>query len=116
MAGARGSGVSASLTLQGLLGIMSLLVAGLLVPTRLQAEERDPFVFGHRVETLQDTGEALSGVLWDAARPMAIVGEHMVGVGSFVGSWEIIAIHEDSVIVQRGDRREQILPGAAFPE
>ena len=80
------------------------------------AEElRDPFTFGPRRDAVEPSGFVLLGVLWDATRPMAIIGEENVGVGDSVAGWQVIEIMQNGVIVQRGERKEFITPGQSLP-
>lgn len=80
------------------------------------AEElRDPFVFGPRAGTAAQTEPTLVGVLWDAARPLAIIGEETVGIGDAIAEWRVVDIKPDSITLERGDRRETLYPGDPLP-
>ena len=79
-------------------------------------EPRDPFTFGPRNEAAHQASTTLIGILWDAAHPLAMVGEQPVGIGDAVAGWQIIEIHQDSITVQRDTRRATITPGQALPQ
>ena len=79
------------------------------------AEPRDPFMFGPRAESAEPSGPVLTDILWDAAQPLAMVGEETVGVGGQVAGWKMAEIRPDGIVIQRGDRREFITPGTPFP-
>jgi hypothetical protein len=77
---------------------------------------RDPFVFGSRKTTEPVVARlVLNGILWDATRPLAIVGGEAVAVGDTVGGWQVTAIQPNRIVIQRGKRREVLDPGAALP-
>ncbi len=102
--------------------LISVIVTGCLVaggPRGWAAtdEVRDPFVFGPRAstQTQRATGPALNGVLWDAAKPFALVGDAMVGPGDTVSGWQVVEIQKTGLMVQRGERRAFIALGDAFP-
>jgi hypothetical protein len=103
-------------------GAAHLAAAGLLFValglTVCAAEEsRDPFVFGPSPDApAQSAADALTGILWDATNPLAIVGGEPVGVGASVAGWQVVRIQRDGIEVQRGDRREFITPGSGLPQ
>jgi hypothetical protein len=76
---------------------------------------RDPFTFGPREGTSEASPMTLIGVLWNAPKPLAIVGDRMVGLGDQVGGWEIVQIQEDGIVIQRDDRRETVAIGNSLP-
>ena len=79
---------------------------------------RDPFTFSPQEEpetAVVAPAVVLMGVLWDAARPLAIVGDQEVGVGDQVADWQVVEIQENGMIVQRGDRREAVSIGSRLP-
>jgi len=83
-----------------------------------RAEElRDPFTFGPRQETAQQmtTGPVLMGVLWDATKPLAILGDETVGVGDVVAEWRVVEIRPNGIVVQRGERQAFVAPGSNLP-
>ena len=100
----------------------------LLLPGLIGAEElRDPFVFGPRTESAKgrqgpapretgaSPGLSLVGILWDAANPLAIIGDETVKVGDFVEQWQVVQIEQNGIVVQRGERREFVSPGTRLP-
>ena len=78
-------------------------------------EWRDPFTFGSRAEQVQLGGQVLGGVLWDATHPLAMIGQGAVGVGDFVGSWQVVEIRQDGVVVQSGQQRTFVSVGGMVP-
>ncbi len=63
---------------------------------------RDPFVRGPgggMTEALN-----LSGILWDAAQPLAIINGHMLQVGEEVGGFRLTTITEDHVSLTDGQQ------------
>lgn len=79
-------------------------------------ELRDPFVFGaveHRIEV--GTNPALTGILWDAKSPLAMFNGEPVVLGQTVAGWQVVEIHPDSVVIQRGQRRETLVSGSSMP-
>lgn len=129
----------------GVLGIGAHLAIVLGVSGRAEAKElRDPFTFGPGAQppapkpqgpsaapepaapapspasSVPRSGPTqppppLIGVLWDATQPLAIVGEQTVGVGDVVGEWQVVEIRPDGIVVQRGERRAFVGPGAKLP-
>ena len=82
-----------------------------------QKEElRDPFVFGPRETPDHHAELVVIGVLWDAAHPLAMVGEATVGVGDQIGDWRVIKIQHDGILIEQGERRKLITTGMAIPE
>lgn len=86
------------------------------------AEElRDPFVFGSVQVQARETAPpsapsvGLSGILWDAQSPLAIIGGEPVGVGEIIEGWRIVEIRPDRVILERNGQRTTLLPGGALP-
>ncbi len=55
------------------------------------------------------------GILWDATKPLAIVGDEPVGVGDLVGGWQVVEIRQNGIVVQRQDRREAVAIGSSIP-
>ena len=79
---------------------------------------RDPFVFGPRPDAVAHVTSAeqvLVGILWDAAHPLAIIGDQTVGVGDTVSGWQVTGIQQNGVEIQRGDRHELLAPGSSIP-
>ena len=107
--GVRGSGF----------GVVLLLSAYCLVlsaPVVVHAETlRDPFTFGPREGTAEGPEMVLMGVLWDAAHPLAMLGDEAVGIGDRVADWQVVEIRQDGIVIQRGDRREVVSIGKSIP-
>jgi len=80
------------------------------------AEERDPFLFGAS-ESLPPTSQTphLTGILWDARSPLAVVDDEPVTVGQTVGGWRIIRIEPDGIVIERDAQTQTIQPGSSFP-
>ncbi len=79
---------------------------------------RDPFVFGPRSDAavhVTSGAQVLVGILWDAAHPLAILGDQTVGVGDTVSGWQVTGIQQNGVEIQRGDRRQLLAPGSSIP-
>ena len=101
--------------------LLCVVLIGPLAPEgRAEEELRDPFAFGPRVEAMSNTvvkpaGPTLMGILWDATRPLAIIGEETVAVGDTVDGWKVLNIQQESVVLQRGDQRKVIAPGDPIP-
>ncbi len=47
-------------------------------------------------------GMILSGILWDPESPTAVVDNQVVGPGESVGSWRVVEIQKDRVILSDG--------------
>ena len=83
----------------------------------LYAEElRDPFTFGARTSTATQSRPMLIGILWDATHPLAMIGEQTVAVGDTVESWQVIAIEQDGIQLERGDAHEFVTTGHPLPK
>lgn len=68
----------------------------------LLAWGRDPFLAGQS----QATGDvALSGILWDAAHPIAIINGSTVSVGDAVDGFQVLDIQPDHVTLTDGATR-----------
>jgi len=81
-------------------------------------ELRDPFVFGPRSNTTTaapSSSHILVGILWDATHPLAILGDQTVGVGDVISDWRVVKIEQNGIELQRGDRREFLIPGSSLP-
>ena len=77
---------------------------------------RDPFVFGSSERHPQQVSQPiLTGILWDAVRPMAVVDGKPVLVGETVAGWQVVEIHSGEVVIQQGPLRKTLEPGASFP-
>ena len=87
-------------------------------PASSMENVRDPFVFGPRSDAavhVTSAEQVLVGILWDAAHPLAIIGDQTVGVGDTVSGWQVTGIQQNGVEIQRGDRRELLAPGSSMP-
>ncbi len=94
-----------------------MLCSGAVFGAALYAEElRDPFVFGSRAPTTTQSRPMLIGILWDATKPLAMLGEQTVAVGDTIEGWQIIAIEQDGIHLQRGDERAFVTTGHPLPE
>ncbi len=79
-------------------------------------EPRDPFLFGSRADQIGPSVPTLVGILWDPKQPLAIVGEETVAVGYRLGDWQVIQIHPDQLVIQRGEEQITLRPGDAVPQ
>ncbi len=89
-----------------------------MLTAALYAEElRDPFVFGSRSDAAApSSGQTLVGILWDAAHPLAIIGDQTVGVGDTVSGWQVVQIRQNGVEMKRGDEHALLTPGNSLPQ
>ena len=78
-------------------------------------ELRDPFVFGVTTGSAAQYDYVLTGILWDAARPLAIMGATTLAVGDRIAGWLVVDIQRDQIIVQRGAQQEPITVGNPLP-
>ncbi len=68
----------------------------------------NPFVADRRKAAVSTTASAgprglvLSGILWDPEVPSAIVNGRLVAVGDHLGTWQVIEIQKDQVILSDG--------------
>ena len=92
-----------------------LVLSASLVLQAHAEELRDPFTFGPRAGQTARTQLALMGVLCDATRPLAILGEEMVAVGDTVAGWRVVEIRQEGIMVQRDERRQFVTPGTSLP-
>ena len=85
--------------------------------TLAQAEElRDPFLFGSRETVPQATGQPrLTGIIWDATNPLAIIDGEPVTVGQTVGGWRVVKIQRDGIVIQRDSTTKTMTPGSPLP-
>ena len=68
--------------------------------------DRDPFA---RSPAAQSAGAlTLSGILWDAQAPIAIVNGQMLRAGEEVGGFRVVEIRQDRVIVTDGTQTLQL--------
>ncbi len=103
-----------------------LIVLGLLCAKALPAQEsassrqiqrqeahrlewrRDPFTRAVSVES--QGGMTLSGILWDADQPMAILNGQIVRVGETIEGYRVLEIAKDHVTVTDGTQVQQLYP------
>lgn len=72
--------------------------------TELIELKRDPFSAAPIViEKDTQSGVALSGILWDKDKPMAIIEGQIVRVGQHVGNQTVMEIKRDRVILSDGE-------------
>ena len=72
------------------------------------AWRRDPFTRAASIESRG--GMTLSGILWDAQQPMAILNGQIVHVGETVEGYRVLEIAKDHVTVTDGSRVLQLNP------
>ena len=60
-------------------------------------------------------GRVLSGILWDADSPSAIVDNRVVRVGDRLGGWRVQEIRQDRVVLSDGETTETLTLPAASP-
>lgn len=71
---------------------------------------RDPFIRGGSAAGTR--GLALSGILWDPTKPMAILNDQMVSVGDEVEGYQVLEIGTDRVLITDGTETIQLLIGS----
>ena len=107
---ARGGGVVLALTC-----LLAAWVAGAAV---VRAELRDPFVFGPRREApgaSPSSRSVLTGIVWDAAAPLAVIDGEPFVVGQTVEGWRIAEIQPDHIVLQRGEQLRTLVSGDPLP-
>lgn len=98
----------------------TLSAAGL---TAWAGEGRDPFAFGVRAESGRPQAvqeglagrSSITGIVWDSVRPMALVDGEPVELNATVAGWQIVEIHADRIVVERGEQQHTLAPGDTFP-
>ena len=98
----------------GLFEEKELVTEGLYV--RLENEtkdlslKRDPFfsslITSSASMTISDV--TLSGILWDATAPLAMLDENPVSIGGKVGQYTVIDIQKDRVILTDGEKNYEL--------
>ena len=68
---------------------------------------RDPFTRGASVGLMG--GFTLSGILWDATAPIAMVNGQMVGVGDTIEGYRVVEIRIDRVLLSDGEQSHELL-------
>lgn len=102
--------------------VCALLLAGATAAWAAEPQ-RDPFMFGPRpggepVEDIQVPavpGPVLIGVLWDAERPLAVLGEEPTAAGQEVAGWLIVEISPNGITIERHGQRRSLEPGERIP-
>lgn len=71
--------------------------------------ERDPFTRSQTISVEKEiSGINLSGIIWDAKNPKAIINGKIVGVGSKVKENTVVDIKPDRVILSDSERQFEI--------
>ena len=71
------------------------------------AWNRDPFTRGRGIGL--GGGFTLSGILWDASAPIAIINGQMVHVGEELDGYRVVEITQDRVSISDGAQTHQLL-------
>jgi len=80
------------------------------------AELRDPFLFGSQDTPVKIPSQpTLTGILWDATSPLAMINDEPVTVGQHIGGWQVIQIQPDAIVIQRDSRTLTLVPGSPVP-
>ena len=106
----------AKFIIRNVLGVWVLLLGG--SSPAWTEELRDPFVFGPRKaasSTATTTLPVLTGILWDAKSPLAVIDGEPATVGQDVGGWQVVEIRPDRVVIQRDSERRTLVPGSSLP-
>ncbi len=74
--------------------------------TKDLALNRDPFTRGRvsTKQTIESSGPALSGIIWDEKSPRAVINNQIIRVGDTIGKNVVIEITPDSVTLDDGSR------------
>jgi hypothetical protein len=88
-------------------GLVALCVAcAMLVAVQAQAQARDPFVSILDLRQLNAradlSGLSLKGVIWESARPVAIINDTLVSVGDDFSGFKMARIDKDKVTLTSG--------------
>jgi hypothetical protein len=71
---------------------------------------RDPFAVGS--VPVQATGElSLSGIIWDAKKPVCLIDGKMLKVGDEISGAKVIEINNDTVLLKVGDELRTLRVG-----
>ena len=68
---------------------------------------RDPFSRGGSAAGM--SGLALTGILWDATAPMAVLNGQMLRMGEEIDGYRITAIEQDRILISDGSETLEIL-------
>ncbi len=60
------------------------------------------------VETGQPESYSLNGILWDPQMPTAVVNNRVLGVGDRIGSWKVVRIQKDRVVLSDGHSTQEL--------
>lgn len=55
-----------------------------------------------------ETGYALSGILWDAESPSAVINNQVVGLGDRLDQWQVMEIRKDRVVLSDGSSTQTL--------
>lgn len=55
-----------------------------------------------------ETGFTLSGILWDAESPSAVINNQVVGVGERLDRWQVTEIRKDRVVLSDGSATQTL--------
>ena len=81
----------------------------------LAEELRDPFMFGPVTAEVVSGGAVLTGIIWDAQHPLALIDGEPVTIGQIITGWQVITIQPDRIVIERNAQRLTIIPGSSFP-
>ena len=70
--------------------------------SQFKAWERNPFVSGQTASTM--VGLTLNGIIWNKAKPKAMIGDAIVVKGDTVGANKVVDIQPDRVILNDGTK------------
>lgn len=63
---------------------------------------RDPFSSTPTEgQQIKDGVPILTGIIWDKAKPLAVINDDVVGIGGEVGGYKVTNIEKDRVILQK---------------
>ncbi|MDP2923585.1 MAG: hypothetical protein Q8O30_07720 [Candidatus Omnitrophota bacterium] len=71
--------------------------------------ERDPFMRSQSISVEKElSGINLSGIIWDAKNPKAIINGKIISVGSKIKENTVVVIKPDGVVLTDGEREFEI--------
>lgn len=70
---------------------------------------RNPFLLGGPIKDAEEIGTnnegfQLTAIIWDETRPMAIVNNKVVGIGSEIGGTKVLSIEKNKVKLGSGEK------------
>jgi hypothetical protein len=71
--------------------------------------ERNPFEKGSSGPKDPRAGLTLEGVMWDDAKPIAIINQEFLSVGDLTGPFKVVKIFPDKVTLQDADSQFDLL-------